>query len=73
MYGGIDYNPDPAVCTCGYELAVRKPLNGVAQAFTLSRAGAASYVRMGVPASAFAGVTATAPTGSLAVMVMRTK
>jgi hypothetical protein len=72
LYAGLDYLPG-AGCSCAYELAVRNPANGVAQSFTLSRGAGAAYVRMGVPASGFAGVTTTAPSSSLAVMVMRTK
>jgi hypothetical protein len=72
IYAGLDYNPGPG-CSCAYELAVRNPANGVAQAFTVSKGAGAGYVRMGVAASAFAGVSTTAPGASLAVVVMRTK
>jgi len=72
IYAALDYNPGPG-CSCAYELAVRNPANGVAQAFTVSQGAGAGYVRMGVPASAFAGVTSTAPSTSLAVVLMRTK
>lgn len=72
IFAALDYNPGPA-CSCAYELAVRNPANGVAQAFTVSQGAGSGYVRMGVAASAFAGVTTTAPSSSLAVVVMRTK
>jgi hypothetical protein len=72
IYAALDYNPGPG-CSCAYELAMRNPANGVAQAFTLTQGAAAAYVRMGVAASAFAGVTTTVPSASLAVMVIRTK
>jgi hypothetical protein len=72
IYAALDYNPGPA-CSCAYELGVRNAANGVAQAFTVSQGAGAGYVRMGVAASAFAGVTTTAPNSSLAVVVMRTK
>lgn len=72
IFAALDYNPGPG-CSCAYELATRNPANGVAEAFTLSLGAGAAYVRMGVPASAFAGVTSTAPSASLAVVVIRTK
>jgi hypothetical protein len=72
IYAGLDYIPGPG-CSCAYELAVRNPANGVAQAFTVSKGAGSGYVRMGVAASAFAGVATTAPGTSLAVVVMRTK
>jgi hypothetical protein len=72
IFAALDYNPGPA-CSCAYELAVRNPANGVAQAFTVSKGAGSGYVRMGVAASSFAGVTSTAPGASLAVVVMRTK
>jgi len=72
VYAGLDFNPGPG-CDCVYPLGVRPAANGIAQTFTLSAGAGAAYVRMGVPASAFAGVTSTAPSGTLAVVVMRTK
>src|SRR4029078_7682856 len=56
LYAALDYNPGPG-CSCAYELAVRNPANGVAIGFTLSEGGGAAYVRVGVTASAFAGLT----------------
>jgi hypothetical protein len=72
IYAALDYDPGPG-CTCGYQLGVRNAANGVPQAFTVSQGGGAGYVRMGVPASAFAGVTMTAPNASLAMVVIRSK
>ncbi len=72
IYAVLDFDPASG-CDCAFPLGVRPAANGVAQSFTLSQGAGAAYVRMGVPASAFAGVTATAPSGSLAVVVMRTK
>jgi hypothetical protein len=69
VYGGLSYSGQPA----GYPLATRNPANGVAESFTVSQGAGAGYVRMGVPASAFARLTATAPSSALALMVMRTK
>ena len=72
VYGNIDYGPD-AGCSCSFELGVRHPANGVAQAFTLSRNGGSAYLRLAVAQNAFAGVTTTAPSGTFAVGVTRTK
>jgi len=72
IFAALDYNPGPA-CSCAYELAVRNPANGVAEALTVSQGAGSGYVRMGVAASSFAAVTSTAPGASLAVVVMRTK
>jgi hypothetical protein len=72
LFANLDYAPGPA-CSCAYELDARHAANGVAQAFTVSQGAGAGYVRMGVAASAFAGVATTAPGSSLAVVVMRTK
>jgi len=72
IFAALDYNPGPS-CSCAYELQMRNPANGVAQNFTVSLGAGAGYVRMGVAASAFAAVSTTAPSASLAVVVMRTK
>ncbi|HEU0051861.1 MAG TPA: hypothetical protein VFQ39_01745, partial [Longimicrobium sp.] len=55
LYANLDYSPGPA-CSCAYELAVRDPSNGVADAFSLAEGGAAAYARVGVSPGAFAGV-----------------
>jgi len=68
IYGNLNYGTG-----FGYPLAARNPTNGVAQAFTLSRGGGSAYVRMGVPAGGFAGVTSTAPGANLGVVVVRRK
>jgi hypothetical protein len=73
IFTALDYDPGPG-CTCSYPLATRNPSNGVAQNFTVSQGAGTAYVRMGVPASSFAGVTTnTAPSSSFALVVMRTK
>lgn len=56
LYAALDFDP-AAGCTCVYPLAVRNPANGVADSFTLAEGGGTAYLRMGVSAGAFAGVT----------------
>ena len=74
LYAALDYDPGPT-CSCAYQLAVRNPSNGVTESFTLSNGGASAYVRMGVPASAFAGVTVlsggSTPPATVRVAVIR--
>ncbi|HYJ78517.1 MAG TPA: hypothetical protein VEW03_02850, partial [Longimicrobiaceae bacterium] len=70
IYAALDYDPGPA-CSCAYQLTVRNPTNGVADSFSMSRSGAASYQLLGVAAGAFAGVTTTAPGANLAITVIR--
>jgi hypothetical protein len=74
MYENLDYDPGPA-CSCAYELDVRDPANGVAEAFTLSEGGAAAYVRMGVTSGAFAGLTVlsggVAPPATVRIAIIR--
>jgi hypothetical protein len=76
LYANLDYLPGPP-CSCAYELAVRNPSSGVTDTFTLSSGGGAAYVRMGVPASAFAGVTVrsggVAPPSTVRMTVIRRK
>jgi hypothetical protein len=67
--GGLSYGGGAAV----YPLGKRDAANGVAQAFTVAGGGGAGYVRMGVAASAFAGLSNTVPGPGLAVVVIRTK
>jgi hypothetical protein len=56
LYSALDFDP-AAGCTCVYPLAVRNPANGVADNVTLAEGGGTAYLRMGVSAGAFAGVT----------------
>jgi hypothetical protein len=76
IYTNLDYDPGPS-CSCAYPLAPRNPANGVTDSFTLTGGGAAVYARMGVPASAFAGVTvqsgSAAPGSTVRVAVIRRK
>lgn len=72
LFASLDYGPE-AGCTCSFDLNVRHPANGVAQAFALSRNGGSAYLRLAVPQNAFAGVTTTVPSGTFAVVVTRTK
>jgi hypothetical protein len=69
VYGGLSYGGNPA----GYPLTPKNPSNGVAQSFTLSQGGGASYVRMGVPSGGFAGVAASATGGNVVYVIMRRK
>lgn len=75
LYAALDYTGDGVAE--GYQLAVRNPSNGVADTFTLSTGGAAAYVRMGVPAAAFAGVTVRSggatPPSTVRMTVIRTQ
>ena len=74
LYAALDYAPGPA-CSCAYELAVRDPSSGVADAFTLTSGGAAAYLRLGVGSGAFAAVTllsgGVAPPTTTRVAVIR--
>lgn len=76
LYANLDYDPGPA-CSCAYELAVRNPANGVADSFTLADGGGAAYLRLGVPANAFAGVRTlsggVAPPATVRMLVIRRK
>jgi hypothetical protein len=74
LYTALDYDPG-IPCSCAYELNDRNPANGVTESFVLIPGGGAAYVRMGVPASAFAGVTVAsggvAPPGTIRLVVIR--
>ena len=74
IYAALDYDPG-VPCSCAYELAVRNPANGVTDSFTLASGGASAYVRMGIPAGAFAGVTVlsggSTPPATVRVVVIR--
>ncbi|HEX6746608.1 MAG TPA: Ig-like domain-containing protein [Longimicrobium sp.] len=76
LYANLDYTPGP-VCSCAYELAVRNPSNGVADAFSLTDSGAAAYLRVGVASSAFAGLKTLsgglAPASTVRMLVIRRK
>lgn len=76
IYAALDYTPGPG-CSCAYELATRNPSNGVADAFVLSYGGSAAYVRMGVPAGAFAGLRTLSggvtPGATVRMLVVRRK
>ena len=76
LYSALDYDPGPA-CSCAYELAVRNPTNGVANAFTLAEGGSAAYLRMRVTSGAFAGLRTTsgggAPAATVRMLVIRRK
>ncbi|HET7462486.1 MAG TPA: Ig-like domain-containing protein [Longimicrobium sp.] len=74
LYSGIDLDPGPD-CSCAFPLVPRNPSNGVQDSFTLDAGGAAAYLRMRVPASAFAGVTVrtggVAPPSTVRLAVIR--
>ncbi|HEX9938298.1 MAG TPA: Ig-like domain-containing protein [Longimicrobium sp.] len=72
LFASLDYGPEDG-CSCAFDLNVRHPANGVAQAFALSRNGGAAYLRLAVPQNAFAGVTTTTPSETFTVVVTRTK
>jgi hypothetical protein len=61
----------------GVPIGTRPLTNGVGLTLSYSRGGSAAYVRFGVPASGFAGVTAlsggTIPTSPYGLIVIRTK
>ncbi|HEX8691582.1 MAG TPA: hypothetical protein VF746_04010 [Longimicrobium sp.] len=75
LYASPDFSDD-AACSCSYRLAAPDLANGVASSFTLSNGGAAAYRRLGVAASAFAGVTVrttddAAPPTTVKIAVIR--
>ncbi|HEX6369415.1 MAG TPA: Ig-like domain-containing protein [Longimicrobium sp.] len=76
LYSNLDYIPG-AGCSCAYELADRNPANGVAESFVLIPGGGSAYLRMGVSAGAFAGVTVRSgsvpPPGTVRLVVIRRK
>jgi hypothetical protein len=74
LYSALDFDP-AAGCDCVYPLAVRDPANGVTDTFSLADYGGAAYLRMGVSAGAFAGVTVrsagAAPPATVRMTVIR--
>jgi hypothetical protein len=74
LYAALDYDPGPP-CSCAYELNDRNPANGVTDNFVLIPGGGTAYLRMGVPTSAFAGVTVqsggSAPPSTIRLVVIR--
>lgn len=76
LYEALDYTPGP-VCSCAYELSTRDQVNGVADDFTLASGGSAAYLRLGVPAGGFAGITLSAgggaPPATIRLAVIRRK
>jgi len=58
----------------GFPLAMRDPVDGIADTYTLAGGGASAFHRVGVPANGFAAVTGnTTPGANFGLTVIRTK